>query len=671
MKLNITSACLALALMGGAASCTDKVAFGNDFLEKPAGGTVTADTVFSNPEYTRQFLANIYAYQYYDLNTRSSNDCPQWLNYFHGSPDALGDDYQLLFSGSRMFSAYYNGALTSNADGYGNYNAYPYNNMYIWQNVRHCLLLMENIDNVPGMDAAEKARMKDEAKCLLAMTYYNAFRWYGGLPLIDHTFTGTETEYETGRGSLEETVEFMVKYLDEVITAKNLPWAYEGSEAQSETGHWTLAGAMALKCKVLLFAASPLCNADQPYYAGKYEMPDNGKYVWYGNYDKSRWTRVRTACKAFFDEMGSRGHYHLLQPTAKTQEAYRYAYRAAYIKQNSPEVIHSVRVSNNAKGNDYAPWNLGWKGNNERFSYCPTEEFAERFCWADGTPFSFEKAKAEGKLDEMFIKGTKVQGKQQLQNRVLTRDPRMYETMAVNGTLKALNWDDGKMSGENWEMWVGGTHAAQGPATNKGVFGTGYRNLKHMVGDVYQGKKPQWCPLLLSDMYFAYAEAIIQDGGAMQEAVDLINAVRARVGLGDIVACNPDKSLLSDRNALLEEVMRERNCDLAFQNERYFDMIRYKRADLFEKPLHKLLIYRLDANGQRVEKQWYKDCFNKKLKEDDPNFYEPSHFDYVVEPITTGARVWWSQGFDPKWYFQPFPVQEVNKNYGLVQNPGW
>ena len=119
--------------------------------------------------------------------------------------------------------------------------------------------------------------------------------------------------------------------------------------------------------------------------------------------------------------------------------------------------------------------------------------------------------------------------------------------------------------------------------------------------------------------------------------------------------------------------MRERACDLAFQNERYFDLIRYKRADLLERPLHGLRIYRLVKNGNgwvRSEDQWYNKSFNKGLAEDDPNFYEPSHFDFERFQITTGSCIWWS-GFDPKWYLQPFPITEVNKNYGLVQNAGW
>jgi hypothetical protein len=108
------------------------------------------------------------------------------------------------------------------------------------------------------MDAAEKARICDEARCLIASSYFNMFRNYGGLPIITKTFTGTETSYDIPRASVEKTVNFMVGLLDKVITNGNLPWGYTGADAQTNTGRWTKAGAMALKCKILQFAASPL-----------------------------------------------------------------------------------------------------------------------------------------------------------------------------------------------------------------------------------------------------------------------------------------------------------------------------------------------------------------------------------------------------------------------------
>ena len=379
--------------------------------------------------------------------------------------------------------------------------------------------------------------------------------------------------------------------------------------------------------------------------------------------------------------MNANGHYHLVQPLGTTQEDYRYAFRSSYILEDSPEIIHSVRISKNAHGNDYGWYNLGWggkangSGGNDRFAYCPTQELVEMFPWADGTPFDWDKAEKEGKLDQMFVKGDTVKGQQLLQNLQYTRDPRLYESVMVNGDRQTLNWADGRASGANWEMWVGGTTIGTASKTNSGKYGTGYRMLKYIVGEAMRRKKPQWNAIMLSDIYLTYAEALLQADNNATEAIKYVDAVRARVGLKGLVECNPGMNLTSNKQALLDEILRERACDLAFQMERYFDMTRYKRADLFERTLHGLRIYRLvkdkNDNWVREESQWYNKSFNKKLKEDDPNFYEPSHFDFERFAITTGARKWWTDGFDPKWYLQPFPITEINKGYGLYQNAGW
>ena len=423
---------------------------------------------------------------------------------------------------------------------------------------------------------------------------------------------------------------------------------------------------------------SPLFNDSQPYYQGKYAL-EADTCTWYGGSKPELWTKLKGACDDFFTQMNSQGHYQLIKPSGNTQEDYRYAYRSGYILENSTEILHSVRRSKNANGNDYGWFNLGFGSavdgskTNSRYAYCPTQEYIEMFPWADGTPFDWEKAEKEGRLDNMFIQGDTVKGKQQLQNIRYTRDPRLYETAVVNGARQAVNWGDGRASGNNWETWVGGTNANKDPKTNSGIYATGYRMLKYLVGSVMDRKFPQWNAIMLSDIYLTYAEAIVQTGGSFTDAIGYVDAVRARVGLKGLVECNPDKNLTSNKENLLAEIMRERACDLAFQNERYFDLIRYKRADLLERPLHGLRIYRLVKNGNgwvRSEDQWYNKSFNKGLAEDDPNFYEPSHFDFERFQITTGSRIWWS-GFDPKWYLQPFPITEVNKNYGLVQNAGW
>ena len=184
---------------------------------------------------------------------------------------------------------------------------------------------------------------------------------------------------------------------------------------------------------------------------------------------------------------------------------------------------------------------------------------------------------------------------------------------------------------------------------------------------------PQWDVLRLSDIYLTYAEALLQSDDNYTDALKYVDAVRARVGLKGLAECNPTKNLTSNKANLLEEILRERACELGFEDTRYFDMVRYKRSDLFEKKLHGLRIYRLMKNSsgqwERSATQWYNGD-RKTAKQGQPSYYEPSHFDYERFVITNGAREWWN-GYDKKWFLQPFPTTEVNKGYGLIQNPGW
>lgn len=644
-------------------SCVDEIKFGNSFLEKAPGGTATVDTVFNSAVYTRQFLNTCYSRQYYGLpyNTDSEGRIPDSSSPYVGKVDALTDCWQIHWDGAVIYSRYYGGTHSANYK--LREDVFNYTREQVWEVVRWCWLLIENIDRVPGMDSAEKAQMVAEAKCLIASRYFDMFRHYGGVPLLYSSFTGTESTYEMPRATVESTVGYMIKMLDDAIDSGALVWAYDNTaDATVKTGHWTKAGAMALKCKIWQFAASPLFNDTQGYAGGGSEA-EQKLLVWYGGYKKDLWEKCLTACEAFFKEMQANGFYALNKATGNTPEAYRQAYRMGYIKQDSHEVLHSVRVQ---MGDAFNSSTYAWHSwsQNGRNSYTPTQEYVEMFPWSDGTPFDWEKTKAEGKLDEMFLKGEFVSGQQMLQNIVLTRDPRLYETVRVNGLPQSLDWSTGKMSGLPYELWVGGCDALQAPKTESGNYATGYDNMKYFLGVEYQRQYTQWVSLRLSDIYLTYAEALLQANSDNKGAIDQIDIVRARVGLPGLVASNPTKNLLSNKDALLEELLRERVCELGMEDARYFDLIRYKRADRFEKQLHGLLIYRLDKNGARIEKKWNDGDKNSGA-------LQPVHFDYEPFELKNVRRHWWSYGFDAKWYLSPFPQTEINKGYGLIQNPGW
>ena len=342
MKLGyklLFGACVAANLI--ATSCVDDMKFGNSFLDKAPGGTATVDTVFSSAVYTQQFLNSIYGRQYYGLPYKDDTSLPVSSSPYCGKVEALTDCWQLHWRDAQLYSQYYSGIHTANYS--RRQDKFCYNDEKVWEVVRWCWLLMENIDRVPGMDSTEKTQLVAEAKCLIAARYFDMFRHYGGLPLLYASFTGTESGYEIPRATVEETVNYMIKMLDDAINSGGLVWAYADADLASKAGHWTKAGAMALKCKIWQFAASPLFN-DVNGYAGGNSEAEQQHLVWYGGYRPELWENCLKACEDFMNALQANGYYELNQSVNNTPAGYRYAYRMGYLYQGSKEVIHSVRV---------------------------------------------------------------------------------------------------------------------------------------------------------------------------------------------------------------------------------------------------------------------------------------------------------------------------------------
>lgn len=653
-------------------SCVDEIKFGNSFLDKAAGGTATIDTVFNSAIYTQQFLNGIYSRQYYGLPYYNGTNIPSSSDTYTGKFEALTDCWQLHWSSAQLYSQYYTGSHTASYS--RRQDKFCYNDEFVWEAVRSSWILLENVDRVPDLTDSEKARMKAEAKCLIAIRYFDMFRHYGGLPLIYASFSGTESSYNVPRATVEETVNFMIKLLDEAIDSGSLPWAFNGSGTSSNayTGRWSKAGAMALKCKIWQFAASPLFNDTQGYAGGSSEA-EQQHLVWYGGKRADLWNNCLTACQEFFNAIEANGYYALRQASSNTPSQYRQAFRMGYIYQGSTEVIHSVRVTTqDSYGSSTYKWHA-WQGTEtDRLNYTPTQEYIEMFPWADGRPFDWDNLVAkeeEGGIgrDTMFVKGSIAEN--HYQKTELTRDPRLYETARINGVPKVLDWTTGEMSGQPFESWIGGYDAGNDSKNETELFASGYANMKYFLGTEYQRQYTQWVTLRLSDLMLTYAEALLQANNDKTSALEWINKVRNRVGLHNLEDCNPDMHLDTDHDALLEELLRERVCELGMEDSRFFDLVRYKRQDLFEKRLHGLRMYRLNPtttgkDDKYLNQPWYGSDQNKGLD-------QPTNFEYEKFELINPTRYWWNYGFDSKWYLSPFPQTEINKEYGLIQNPGW
>ena len=90
------------------------------------------------------------------------------------------------------------------------------------------------------------------------------------------------------------------------------------------------------------------------------------------------------------------------------------------------------------------------------------------------------------------------------------------------------------------------------------------------------------------------------------------------------------------------------------------------------KKLHGLITFRMMLNSKKELVQ-----NNNAYIGTDKNSgaKEPNMFTYQKFEIQNRARYLWNYTpNDPevlKWLLMPMPLSEINKGYGLVQNPGW
>jgi len=97
-----------------------------------------------------------------------------------------------------------------------------------------------------------------------------------------------------------------------------------------------------------------------------------------------------------------------------------------------------------------------------------------------------------------------------------------------------------------------------------------------------------WIELRLADLYLLHAEALVRTGGDKSKALGFVNQIRqrARATAGNPAITDAPADLLrdytladfADDNALLLAIEKERRVELAFENHRWFDLVRTERA---------------------------------------------------------------------------------------------
>ncbi len=641
---------MAAAALFAASSCSD-LKFGNDFLEKAPGADMTLEQIFSSKLYAERELIGAYASLRTCLTVHSNNGNYEFQNGGNkigwDNLDTMTDLMQSHCTWGGVIKTYYAGTYNAEAEneGSGKFGFLP-DQEGAWTGIRRAWIFINNVDRVPDMTDEEKKVRKGEARMIIALQMHEMLRHFGGVPILDDYATPeNEMTADYSRKTVRQCVDFIVNMCEQA--AKELPWTV----ADADNGRMTAAGALALKARVLQLAARPLFNASTPYLqaqeptaANKASVKeDPGLMTWLGSYKQENWQAVADACEDFFKKNTENGDaYRMVMPQTNDAEGYRQAFSTCYADRESPEIIIHTGRAIPTYSNTYHRFYFGLTDQGQAGrgygGGCVTLNFVDMFTAADGTPSDYRKWLSDHGHDGTVYN-----------NPFTGKDPRLYETVLIAGdryrTRCAETWIDGLEHGSS--------------ANPKCATGFIIRKFLWDYNDEFLNKATNSAYIRLPELYLMYAEAL-NELGRSQEALSWLNKTRTRVGLPEMTLPNaaklhsgqalpdyPECSLMGDKY-LREEILDERAREFCFEEVRWFDIAFWKREDLMRKILYGIQITRKSGSFEEG---------NLVL-----TYSDPSKMDQ--------GRIWQDK-FSPKWFLSAFPSDEINKGYGLVQNPGW
>ena len=410
-------------------------------------------------------------------------------------------------------------------------------------------------------DLQSLAWFKAEAHVARAYYYAELAKMYGGVPIVEsHIDDGTMIK----RASYDEVIDYIVNEIDTYKDSLAIDW----KEFTDREGRFTLGVALAIKSRVLLYAASPLHN------------PEN---------DLTKWEAAAAAANELIT------HPDLSYALAD-------GYGNYFIGANpltSPESIYLVRrsQSNSMEKNNYPIATQGGKS-----GATPTHNLVAAYEYI-GTP---DPA-----------------------NPYANRDPRLAASVVTNGST----WN-----GRVIDQAPGGSDDMANANASK----TGYYLKKFLTDNLNltQGQVAQhnWVAYRYGEILLNYAEAMNEAYGP--DALPAGYTMTARQALQmvrDRASSKLPKVVASDKDSFRDAVKHERRIELAFEDHRYWDLLRWKDAmTVLNNPV---LGVAVERNGEG--------------------------WSYKVQEVATRT-------FYEKNYYLPFLRSEIeNSNNTLEQNPNY
>lgn len=653
----------ALSLALGLTSCTD-------YLDKTPDSDVNPETAFKNFTNFQGFVEEIY-------NCIPNKESCYWCTSFNWGEDEImntggGDthitahfdlgDYRHWYDeqdkGGQQSWLNRPGSNPTSTDKF----AHSLNG-HAWYCVRKANLGLQNLDKMTDATKEEKDFIKGQLLFFRAWWHHQQMEWWGGIPYIDRVLAADE-EFNLPRLSFRECAEKCAE--DYRAAADLLPDNWDNSTIGKKTLgkndlRITKVCALGYLGKVLLWAASPLNVVGAEMGASK--NGDTYKY----DADMARRAAEALGEAIAHIEAGSTPYslalYNYAEDDASNRPGYGiYDHIAAKGSANNYSDIfrttgQSWRMPGSVEAIMRGPmpdingsnWNFaklwGPKVNNlvehDAIIHMPTANYIN---YAYGMENGLPLDDPDSGFDPTHP--------------FANRDPRFYHDIMFDGFKFLLTASDDKEF-QYLQMYTGGNMVPTGnPARNADGSRTGYfcqKLVPHQCNKYdgmynWGGALQTYLPYMrVADIYLLYAEAGAAASGASFQAKcsvtaeGAINVLRDRVGAGHVAS-----KFTGDQKKFIDEVRRERACELAFEGFRWQDLQRW------------LLLTEYPFNIKT--RQEFKRVGNYDFENQDPRYAEVTGW---------GETVIVERNLSTKHYLLPLKESEVYLYAEYPQNPGW
>ncbi len=400
---------------------------------------------------------------------------------------------------------------------------------YYYQGIRTANEFITNIDVVPVLSKYNgysiKYLWKNEARFLRAMFYFELVKRYGGVPLLGNKVFTLNDNVNLPRNSFADCISYIVSECDAI---KDTLLTYPVQFPNADSHRATQGAAMALKARVLLYAASPLFNGGN--------IDAANPLTGYADYSATRWAQAAAAAKAVMNLQA----YKLLDN-----------YKDIFLTQNNPEIIF-FRQGDFGSAIENVNGPIGFNNAGGRGQTSPSQDLANAFPMSNGMAITDPASGYD------------------INNPYNNRDPRFAYNLLYNGA----QWLNTQL-----QTYEGGQSKPNGSLQQTR---TGYYMRKFMGNfentSNYSTHNEDWIILRYADILLAYAEAQNEAVGPTNDVYDVLTSIRKRAGIqagtNNLYGLKPGMSQEEMRTA----IQNERRVELAFEESRYWDIKRWKIA---------------------------------------------------------------------------------------------